>query len=225
MARLFDDGSSEYLFIASTPITAYPLTMACWFYSDDATAEQTLIQVTDTAGGSDYWALTLRGDLVGDHIEARVRRGDFRAHTLTGYSVNTWHHACGVFINNNSRASYIDGGSKGTSAGISNDASIDAIAIGGKRDSSPGDYTSGRICEVALWNVALTDAEVAILAKGYSPLFVHPQNLVAYWPLIRDEDQDRVGGYDMGAFNTPSIAAHTRVFYPVTVQPAYLKDY
>ena len=52
-----------------------------------------------------------------------------------------------------------------------------------------------------------------MLARGYSPLFVRPQNLVAYWPLIRDEDQDRVGGYDMAAYNTPSVAAHPPIIY------------
>ena len=42
---------------------------------------------------------------------------------------------------------------------------------------------SGHIAEAAIWNVALTAAEVTVLAKGVSPLFIRRQNLVAYWPL------------------------------------------
>lgn len=41
----------------------------------------------------------------------------------------------------------------------------------------------GDISEVGYWNVALTDADVAVLAKGVSPLLVRPEGLVAYWSL------------------------------------------
>lgn len=214
MARLFDDGLSEYLQVASTPVTTYPITLACLFNSDDDTAGQTLMQVTDTAGGTDYHRIALRGDAGGDLLEARSRNGGGVALTTTGFSANTRHHACGVFAANNDRAIFIDGGSKGTDTTVSNDAGLDAVSIGRSGDASPGNYMSGSIAEAAIWDVALTDVEVAILAAGYSPLFVRPQNLVAYWALIRDEDQDRVGGYDMTPFNTPTIAAHPPVLYP-----------
>ena len=42
---------------------------------------------------------------------------------------------------------------------------------------------SGRIAEVALWDVALSAAEVAALASGVTPLHMRPGNLVAYWPV------------------------------------------
>jgi hypothetical protein len=37
---------------------------------------------------------------------------------------------------------------------------------------------------VALWNIALSDADVASLALGIHPFLVHPSALVAYWPLM-----------------------------------------
>jgi hypothetical protein len=60
-----------------------------------------------------------------------------------------------------------------------------------------------------------------MLAAGFSPLFVRPQSLVAYWPLIRDNDNDIVGGYDMTAYNTPTVAAHPPVIYPVSPHVTY----
>jgi len=69
------------------------------------------------------------------------------------------------------------------------------------------------LAEAGLWDAALTDAEVAILGVGYSPLFVRPQSLVAYWPLVRDA-KDRVGGYDLTAGGGPVVAAHPRIIYP-----------
>ncbi len=47
-----------------------------------------------------------------------------------------------------------------------------------------GSYMSDSSVEEANWNVALTDAEVAALASGVSPLLVRPENLVRYRPLI-----------------------------------------
>ena len=72
----------------------------------------------------------------------------------------------------------------------------------------------GRIAEAAIWNVELTDAEVAILGKGFSPPFIRPESLVFYAPLIRDEDDDRVGGLSLTAYNTPTIASHPPIIYP-----------
>jgi hypothetical protein len=43
MARAFDDGSSQYLQVGSTPVSAAPLSVAAWFKTDDLTADQTII--------------------------------------------------------------------------------------------------------------------------------------------------------------------------------------
>jgi len=77
-------------------------------------------------------------------------------------------------------------------------------------------YFSGRIAEPAVWDVSLSDDEIALLAKGFSPLFFRPQNLAAYWPLIALEDiNDRIGGFNMTAVNTPVTADHMpKIIYP-----------
>jgi hypothetical protein len=219
MSRLFDDGSNEYLEIDSSPVASEPFTLACWFYSDNIADRQSLICLADKDVADNYHSLRANGTGAGDPISALSYDGDSeRASTSTGYSANTWHHACGVWAADNDRRAYIDGGSKGTNSNNQNVSGIDRISIGRNGDSTPANYMSGRIAEAAIWSAALTDAEVAILAKGYSPLFVRPQSLVAYWPLIRDEDQDRVGGYDLTAYNTPSIAVHLPMIYPAAPQ-------
>jgi hypothetical protein len=43
---------------------------------------------------------------------------------------------------------------------------------------------AGNIAHPAIWNVALTDAEVAMLASGLSPLRVRPQSLIFYLPTL-----------------------------------------
>jgi len=130
-----------------------------------------------------------------------------------------------VWAATNDRRSYIDGASKGTNTTnvvVSNSSLLVGCDYGWAAREA---YFSGSIAEVGVWNVALTDAEAAILAKGYSPLLIRPQSLVAYYPLIRDTDDDIVGGYSMTPINAPTIAAHPRVLYPtgyrlgVTIPP------
>jgi hypothetical protein len=67
------------------------------------------------------------------------------------------------------------------------------------------------LAEVGLWNVALTDGEVAALAKAMSPRMIRPQSLVLYLPLIRD-----VFDYKGRVFVTTgtTVAPHPRVYYP-----------
>ena len=186
MARLFDDASTEYMEKDAAPVTAYPLTMACWFYSDDAAADQGLMSIIDK-DAPDQWlaALHARGGIAGDPVRASVRAGtQVNVVTTTGYSVNTWHHACGVFASTTSRDVFIDGDSKGSNTTSSSPSGVDRISVGRQGDSTPGNYMSGRIAEAAVWNVALNDFEIALLATpGITPNRIRPDNLRGYWPV------------------------------------------
>ncbi len=218
MARLFDDASSEYLENDSGIISDVPLTIAAWIYSDDIASadDQTIIFVGDKDATNAHWILRYDATEVGDFITARHRTSAGTTEAIAGaVTVNTWHHTAAVFASDTSRTAFFDG-SAGSEDTASQTGSItpDRISIGRAGDSSPDNYFSGRLAEAAVWDVALTATEIASLSKGYSPLFIRPQNLVFYAPLIRDEDLDRVGGLALTAFNTPTVAEHTRVFYP-----------
>lgn len=212
MARLFDDASTEYLTHSAAVVSTYPITMAAWFYPD-AFVNQTLVSISDTAAYLDYFELRLRDPADSDIIALIRRDSQSFAKTTASYTLNTWHHAVGVFAAANDLRIFLNGGNKGTEVGGSETpAGMDTTSIGVLKMNTLNFYMSGRIAEVGIWNVALTDAEVAILADGFSPLFVHPQNLVAYWPLVRGLN-DRVGGYNMTATGT-TVSAHSRLIYP-----------
>ncbi len=199
MARLFDDANTDYLSRTDIlDLTDYPFSMACWFNSDVA-LNQTLMCFGSSGASQDYQEMRLRDPADSDVIML-TRTGTIAiATTSAQWSINTLHHACGVVAASNSRAVYLDGGNKGTNisnrlfSGDYDRTRIGVLNIG----ATLSQYMSGMIAEAGIWNVALTDAEVAVLAAGYSPLFVRPQNLVAYWPLVRGLT-DPVGRYDMG---------------------------
>lgn len=227
MARLYDDGSSEYDGRATAPVTSFPTTMACWFYSDDDSVYQSLLCLADSAsndnldllirksGATNELTVQVSGDAGGGYADAR---------TSTQWSQDTWHHACGVWASNTSMSAYLDGGGKDTDSsniGASTDWNYWSIGVM-KRDTTPDYfyYMSGRIAEVGLWNVALSDAEVAMLAAGFCPLMVRPDKLVSYHGMggiYGRHINDMVGGYDLTEYNTPSWADHPpHIIYPNT---------
>jgi hypothetical protein len=88
--------------------------------------------------------------------------------------------------------------------------------LGARISATPGLFLNGQIAEAAVWNVALSAAEIASLSKGFSPLLIRPASLVAYWPLIgrHDPEIDPVGRFDMTLTANPTTAAHPRVILP-----------
>ena len=217
MARDFTRTNGHHLNVTTTPITAPAFTLVCWFNLDDVANSQDLISLGDTDTQRAF-RLNAGGNAGGDPVRAIARdEGSFGiAVSSTGFSTGTWHHAAATFTTTTARAAFIDGGSKGTNTSLIVVPSIDRIRIGESADSDGGNNADGRIAEAAIYNEVLDDAEIAILALGYSPLFVRRKALVAYWQIIGNlsPEPDYVGNFDLtlaGDTGTPVKAAHTRI--------------
>ncbi len=224
MARLFDDASTEFLDSEPQTIpTGFPLTISAWAFMDDVTVDGTIFGYYDANQTKNWFRVHFRTS--GDRFRADVFRlsGGINAAADSGetdLAQDTWHHVAGTATESGGTVTvncFSNGGSKGTQS-QTNDADpslMDNVTIGFLGDSSPGGEFSGRIAEVAGWSTELSDGEIALLAKGFSPLFFQPQNLIFYAPLIRDEDFDKVGGISLVANNTPSVAEHPpNMIYP-----------
>src|SRR3990167_11535257 len=191
MSRDFVRASTHYLSNANAVVTVPPFTMACWFNSDLITIAQRLISIGDTAGTADEHWLEAAGDIAGDPVGAASRKTNtVRAASTTGYTAGTWRHACGVWATDADRRAYIDGGSKSTDTSTRAPVGLDSTYIGAGARSSPVDLMDGRIAEVGIWNAALTDGEVAALARGVCPRYVRPDALVVYVPIWGNTDPE-----------------------------------
>jgi hypothetical protein len=136
-------------------------------------------------------------------------------------SADEWHHAALTWATTY-RALYLDGAlvdSDSTSRTSITDTSYDLWLAAEHRSDSPNhhNHLDGQLADLGIWPVALTAAEVGALAAGFSPLLIRPQSHVLYSPLIRDEDQDLIGGRTWTAVNSPTVDAHPPILRPSLV--------
>lgn len=221
MAVYVQQTASEYLEHNSPLVTAVPLTMACWFQTHSASLNSNLVGLFDLSVPQSRFMMQVRpsdGDIIRCFATEGAASGS--ALSTSSWSINTWHHACGVFASSTDRRAFLDGGSKGTDATDVTPTGIDRLSLGRSGDSTPGAYLKGYLAEVAVWAGALTDAEVAILATGTPPDRVQPHNLVHYYRLRNiNELTCRVGSTTLTAYNTPTSADHCRIFYAPAPMP------
>jgi hypothetical protein len=215
MAYQFASASSQYLSATSAPVTAAPLSIACWFYPLNVTANMSLVCLENSVG-TERFILQLLGATAGDPLQysvAQVGMSSGSALSTTGYSANQWSHGCGVETSAASRTVYLNGGNSATNTTSRTPASIGRLKIGelNFNGTSPANLLNGYMAEVGIWNAALTAAEVASLAKGMSCDKVRPQSLVFYAPLVRDLI-DQKGGLTITNNNSATVAQHPRIY-------------
>jgi hypothetical protein len=207
------NGSNQYFNTATAPASAEPLTIACWFYANNTTADHTLVSINGTSTLS-YFQLQAAGSISGDPVRAVTFAGSGGANvaaSTSGFSASTWTHAAGVFTSTSSRTVYLNGTAGNQNTGVSSIPNIVRLSIGVISWNTPVNYLNGRIAEVGVWNVALTAEEIASLADGMTCDKVCPQSLVFYAPLVRNL-QDVKGGLTITNNNTATVANHPRVY-------------
>ncbi len=229
MARSNTGDTANWFSNATPPVTAMPLTMACWVNAVNVTAYNNLVTINSNAGTYHYWSMALGGDRAGDPITAETNDnsgGESYGESTAGYTAGAWHHACAVFLSSTSRCAYLNGANKGTNTTSQATTGVTRIQLGAYDDGATK-YSplNGSIAEVGIWNVALSDAEVLMLGKGFAPPLVRPDALVAYWPLygrMPTTEQDRWGNCHMTINGTMAFAAHVpNIKYPSWVQVGF----
>lgn len=201
---------------------SYPFTVASWVYVEGDTHDDNGVFacVDYTNGSAGNWH-TLRIKQTTRVVESRSWAGGTTAFAASsaGLSLNTWSHVCGVWTNATTRAAYLNGGNKGSpGSGDQSPSGLERTYSGGYERSATGftDLLNGSLAEFAIWNVALTDDEVASLAKGFSSLLIRPASLVRYRPFIRDSRDLKSNG-TLTVSGTTVVSHVPKIIYPATV--------
>lgn len=207
-ARNFVAASSQYGNSASfTGATNYPMTIVA--FGRPATTNTTQCWVAVNAGTSDRCVIGVNS--AGQANAFSVASGA----TDPGFlAPNVWTHIAGVYASSSSRVAWVNGVAKATNTTAVTITGIDRVLIGARVNASAvGLYMDGDLAEVAVWNVALTQAEIASLAAGFKPSRIRPQSLVFYAPLMgQASPEQNLEGTPVTLTNTPTAAAHPRVY-------------
>jgi hypothetical protein len=204
MAYSFN-GTNQYLSQAVVPVSAAPLTIAC--LSDPASASNGTLIAIDKISAQQV--LQIANNLLPDRINALAAAGATIGQTEVNSSLNA-QAAAGVFDSTTSRVAYFNATASAVNTTSVSPTGMDNVNIGTRWYSTLAGYFPGLISEAAIWNVALTQAEITSLSKGFKPTRIRPQNLVFYAPLVRGL-QNLKGGV-LTNNNTATVANHPRVY-------------
>lgn len=215
MSRDFN-GTSSGLARTSNVITAFPFSIAMWFNPDTLSgSDKWLFSAHDHPGTSLAVGCALKSSESWKPTLYLFDGGYKEAFATAGPSTGAWQHAGFVATSSTSYSAYYNGGSKATattavSMTLSN---MNRTALG-KQSFAAGGYFDGKMAHVAVWNAALADAEIEVLAAGLLPTRVRPASLVAYWSLSGKDDPeiDIVGRNDLTITSTAASNEEPRVF-------------
>lgn len=209
MAYAFN-GSTQNLEIGSSVVTQYPFTLACIGLANSFTSVPNCLGFDNSATnqGSVYLYFGSNG-AVRCGIENGVSAGVYATSSTTS-GTGTYVSMAAVYTSSTITV-YNNGGGKVSASHSLTFPSVNRIRIAAARYSgTTGSYLNGNVAECALWNVALTDAEIASLAAGFTADQIRPQSLQFYAPLVRDLIDVR-GGRAFTNNNSATVATHPRI--------------
>lgn len=199
MARSFN-GTSDYIH-GGAAFTVLPCSVACWAKNiEQFNAQLSLLGVQCVGASAPYVSLHVpqAGGVTRAAFDVAGEFGD-SASVLGTVNLNgntNWHHFAGTYSGiggssgnySGTAAVYTDGADKQTSALSTANPWYTApdppnTSLIGVSGSTPAGFWHGSIADAAMWNVVLSDLEIAGLARGLRPWMIRPKNLVGYWPI------------------------------------------
>ena len=199
MSRNFALVNNDKCELGSALVSTPGITIAAWIKSNGVATtgvEGIIAGVVTNAANNHRLTLSIS---TGGAIQAVSRdTGANSASSSASISETTnWHHAAAVWTANNSRAAFLDGANKGTDTNSRTPSGMNRTIVGLGGDANFDLY--GKVAHVGIWNVALSDGDIATLAGGANPQSVQLANLVAYWTLDTNAspEDDVIGANDL----------------------------
>lgn len=214
--REFITASSQFAAKTSAP-TTYPVTISAWFNSYSTNANQVIAGLFQSDARRLLVYYSPSRTVIVDAIDNGGATPALATSTTTA-ATNTWNHILAIWDSATSRRVYLNGAGSATNSTSKTTSGLTTLAVGARNNSGTwGLHFNGVLAEVAVWNVALTAAELVSLNSGASALEVRPESRVHYSPLIGQEANSEwdYQGSQLGLTNTPAPSAlHPRIYRP-----------
>lgn len=214
MARNFVAASSQHIIVGDIAAVDFAHPLTTWtlggFFRRASSGSEHKI-AAKWSGGVLQYLLSINGsnNLLAATFDGsiNVATGGTAIATATDYHAVARQNGTGadslrLFLNGVSEATAT------TAQGPTDTASPFKLGAGGDGSTHENPH-DGDLWEWAAWNVALTDDEIAALAKGMSPLLIRPQSRTFYVPLVRDLIDVHGATLTNGG---STVSAHGRVF-------------
>lgn len=211
MARSFTAASNEYIQTSNAVITGYPFTVNARVNVSALGAAYTIWSCVTSASGDHYFSLD-KGASNTVRFRARTTSSSDALSTAT-LSSSTEYVITAVGTSATDRKVYINGTNDGSSTTSRTPSGMDRTTIGRQNISTPTNSFGGVICEVTVWNAALTQAEIDSLALKISGLCIRPASIVSHLPLVNNII-DSVNSTWAWAATGTAVVDHYRVFNP-----------
>jgi hypothetical protein len=213
--------------MTTTVVTALPITMACWFVTDESIQTRYLMSLGGASGDVNLGLLA--GTNGGNNVRASSQSSGINVDQAV--SLYAWpntvmrkpFHAAAVFASTTSRTAYLNGipGAANTASNSPNFASLGTTFFGGRwlNGSASSQGFNGRAWWFAMWRAALSPLEIRLLSMGWSPLQIRRAALVHFVPGDGDYRD-----YARGSLFTPtSVDFWQRPPFP-TIRPTFPKS-
>lgn len=199
--------SSNYYETATAAVTGPPFTWSCWFYPTVAAA-RTIMNVHQGGVTNEYFYLASESSRMNFEVR-NAASGNSALLTGAAPNFNAWNHGFAVSIATNNRRASLNGGTVVSTASNRPTIGIDTTTLLSGNGVAKAEL-DGRLADVAIWDVALSDDEGARLALGVDPLFIQPENLIHYWRCIRNGATlpDYIGTLDIAEVGTVTQSEH-----------------
>ena len=188
------DGTNDYLDIGDVlldGVSAFTVTTWVKCASWTGIGDTTMLVSKDGWGGTRqfYWAVLSGGTTIRWYMNDGSTYG-YKAQTH-GMSNSTWHHIA-LTYDGSAVIQYVDGvaltgGTLTGSVPSSLNTTSNNLQLGGQTTAGAGHYFNGKLDETAIWDEALTAAEILALKSTPSDLLVNAgnyaskDNLVGWW--------------------------------------------
>lgn len=203
-SSLFFDGADDFV-SAALDASESPYTLSLWFKAESSGRGIFAVVGGDLgANGHDRHLY-----LTGGNIASRVWNDETIQSAGRNFADRKWHHAAHVFGGwAGGQRIYVDGQLVAQGAKAASDFDWqEAINIGFSNDAA-APYFHGRIDEVSVWDVALTEAQIRSLAAG-----AHPLALEGFGPWIAT---------DVGqVLRAAGASAYVRVPFELAAPPEF----
>ena len=217
MANNFNNYTLRRALSAKSP----PLTIAGWFNCpSSAFSNRALVswQVVGASTPSIRWSLTCDGG-PGANKKVTISESNgtttWNTATSTQFNFDTWHHACAVISSSSSRTAYLDAGGATTATHTNNTTTCDTVTVGGLITANGTNVIAAekQIADVTIWTAALSLEEITALSKGISASQIRPDQLLVYFPVIRNFQELLLGGsYTANGAGSATVTTHPRIY-------------